>query len=229
MSEWLDIFLEYALCLARNGQSKEAYEICEAAKDSVVWCHIEDDRFLIHMSWCSESSYKAIFSHLLTVFLACALLAGDDTTLLVMARHFLKDYQFVTDAYRMFSTFARMCHSPLNYYADPANQKFMLRQIKFMDYALVDQERRDSAQFEKASYFTKDKDGEFIINDDMDIALIMLYGNILYASQSYTQALSKCPLCHLQICGNLLEITRLLLSSLCPGSQQPNDQLKPWS
>jgi general transcription factor 3C polypeptide 3 (transcription factor C subunit 4) len=122
------------------------------------------------------------------------MLGGDEGSLLIIARFFLKEYQFVTDSYRMFAALSRMCHSPVNYYADSANQKFMLRQVKSMDYALIDQELRDNQLVEKVSYTTKKEDGELIVNDDMDIALIMLYGHILYAGQSYAQALSRCLL-----------------------------------
>lgn len=52
--KWLDIFLDYALCLARSGQAKASYEICEAAKDAIVFCHSREDMFLIQLCWCSE-------------------------------------------------------------------------------------------------------------------------------------------------------------------------------
>jgi len=51
---WLDIFLEYALCLARSGRSQESYDLCEAAKDAIVFYHSREDMFLIHVCWCSK-------------------------------------------------------------------------------------------------------------------------------------------------------------------------------
>jgi general transcription factor 3C polypeptide 3 (transcription factor C subunit 4) len=56
-SAWLDIFVEYALCLARSGRIQESYEICEAAKDAVVFCQSREDLFLIHVTWCSKSCF----------------------------------------------------------------------------------------------------------------------------------------------------------------------------
>ena len=53
-SIWLDIFLEYALCLVRFGKQQEAYEICEAAKDAIVFYHNKEDMFLIHLTWCGK-------------------------------------------------------------------------------------------------------------------------------------------------------------------------------
>jgi general transcription factor 3C polypeptide 3 (transcription factor C subunit 4) len=51
-ASWLDIFLEYAFCLVRSGRHREAYEICEAAKDAIVFYHSREDMFLIHICWC---------------------------------------------------------------------------------------------------------------------------------------------------------------------------------
>lgn len=56
-SSWLDIFLDFALCLARNGKMKESYEICEAAKDCALWYHSREDLFLIHVCWISKSQF----------------------------------------------------------------------------------------------------------------------------------------------------------------------------
>jgi general transcription factor 3C polypeptide 3 (transcription factor C subunit 4) len=53
-SMWLDIFLEHALCLARNGRMRESYDLCEAAKDCSVFYHSREDIFLIHVTWCSK-------------------------------------------------------------------------------------------------------------------------------------------------------------------------------
>ena len=55
-STWLDIFLEYALCLARNGRMRESYDLCEAAKDCSVFYRSREDIFLIHVTWCSKFS-----------------------------------------------------------------------------------------------------------------------------------------------------------------------------
>lgn len=52
-STWLDIFLEFAMCLAREGRMREAYEMCEATKDAIVFYHSKEDMFLIHVAWCS--------------------------------------------------------------------------------------------------------------------------------------------------------------------------------
>jgi general transcription factor 3C polypeptide 3 (transcription factor C subunit 4) len=106
----------------------------------------------------------------------------------------MRDYQFTTDAYRTFAAVIRMCHAPTHWYNDNTSQKYVLRQVKTMDYALVSQEVRDKHfkdQKDKVSYSRTDENGEHVVNDDMDIVLLMVYGHLLYASQSYTHALSK--------------------------------------
>jgi general transcription factor 3C polypeptide 3 (transcription factor C subunit 4) len=60
---WLDIFMEYALCLAKNGQKEESYEIVQAAKDARPFYAFRDNRFLIHLCWCSKSLFlRSVFS-----------------------------------------------------------------------------------------------------------------------------------------------------------------------
>jgi general transcription factor 3C polypeptide 3 (transcription factor C subunit 4) len=94
----------------------------------------------------------------------------------------------------MFAAVARMCQSPISWYTSGPTQKYVLRQIKAMDYALVDEARRGKYFSEKGSYSAQDENGRHIVNDDMDVALLMLYGHILYAGTSYAYALSTCHL-----------------------------------
>ena len=36
---------------------REAYEMCEAAKDAVVFYHSREDMFLIHVAWCGKFNF----------------------------------------------------------------------------------------------------------------------------------------------------------------------------
>jgi general transcription factor 3C polypeptide 3 (transcription factor C subunit 4) len=110
----------------------------------------------------------------------------------------MKDYQFTTDSYRMFAAVTRMCQSPISWYSSGPTQKYILRQIKAMDYALVDDSRRKKYFAEKGSYSAVDENGRAVINNDMDIALLMLYGHILYTGTSYSYALSGWLLSRMQ-------------------------------
>lgn len=172
-STWLDIFLDYALCLIREGKQQEAYDICEAAKDATVFYHSKEFMFLIHICWC-----------------ACALLSNDEETCVAASRYFMKEYQFRTDTYRMFGALNRLCQSPISWYNSGPTQKYILRQIKAMDYSLVSDEARRKYFSEKGSYSAVDENGQPLINTDMDVALLMTYGHILYTGTSYTYALN---------------------------------------
>ncbi|KAK5664280.1 hypothetical protein OQA88_498 [Cercophora sp. LCS_1] len=113
--KWLDIFLEYAFTLVRQGKQREAYGICHAARDSIIWSEV-DNTFLIHVAWAS-----------------CAVYAGDEETCVAIARYFMRDYMPGTDSYRMFAAMCRICQTPVSWYTSGPAQKFILRQIKTMD------------------------------------------------------------------------------------------------
>lgn len=172
-SSWLDIFLEYAICLAKDGNDRESYEICESARDAIVFYHKREDMFLIHVCWGT-----------------CALLCNDEEMCIRVARYFMREYQFTTDSYRMYAAIARLCQSPVSWYCSGPEQKYMLRQVKAMDFNLVDKSRRQKGYAEKAGYTSQDKNGKPILNDDMDVALLMLYGHILYSGTSYAYSLN---------------------------------------
>ena len=85
----------------------------------------------------------------------------------------MKDYQFTTDAYRFFTAVSAMCHSPLSWYMGGPSKKYIRRQIIQMDQ-LVNS--------------STGPDGEFT-DESLDIPLMMLYGHIMYSSESYDLAL----------------------------------------
>ena len=203
-SQWLDIFLEYSLILARMGpeHKQQSYATIEAATDCTIWFHSPEAMLLIH-----------------TVWFTCALALRDAETMNGLAlRWFMKEYQFVSDIYKMFSALNFV------YQQDPAdrlsltrnadwrsgpNQKFLLRQIKANDYHLpADYNMGDNAMDDagpipnfmreegktaedKSSTLTyKDPEtGSALPPQEMDIALLVLYGHILYGSNSFPNAL----------------------------------------
>ncbi|KKK11940.1 RNA polymerase III transcription factor TFIIIC subunit (Tfc4) [Aspergillus rambellii] len=180
--EWLDLFLQYALVVAGQNESGEAYDTLAAAADASVWYHSKNSTRLIHVCW-----------------FTCALRVQDEETLANEARWFIKEYQFVTDTYRLFSILSRLCGDPHRslFHSSP-NMKFMLRQIKAMDFTLPESIRgtrpnkpiRESIYKERAALSTKDDMGEAIPAEEMDVALLVLYGHILYSGNSFYPALN---------------------------------------
>lgn len=127
---------------------------------------------------------------LLTQWTACALLQNDEVTLCEVARWFMKEYQFVTDGYRLFSALNRLSDSDNGHFNSGPSQKFILRQVKAVDYSLISEPTRKSIFQDKPGY-SKDSSGDPILAAEMDVALLMLYGQILYAGRNFVFALSK--------------------------------------
>ncbi|KAI0532387.1 hypothetical protein GGR58DRAFT_490450 [Xylaria digitata] len=167
-SEWLDLFLEYAIGLAHYERFQESYQVCESARDAEVFAKSKEDMFLIHVTWAS-----------------CALRARDEETCVAAARFLMRDRQFDSDPFRMFAALCRLCPSPASWYASGPVQKYMLRQIKLMDRALVSGGGEDSEEEE-----TKVNGGRIYASKELDVTLLVLYGHILFVSNSFTYALN---------------------------------------
>lgn len=99
-------------------------------------------------------------------------------------------FQFVTDSYHLFAALNRLCDSDNEWYNSSPSQKYILRQLKAMDFSFLTEGRRKTIFQERASYTTKDSSGKGLPADDLDVALLMLYGHILYAGKSYAFAIS---------------------------------------
>jgi general transcription factor 3C polypeptide 3 (transcription factor C subunit 4) len=132
------------------------------------------------------------------IYIACALRLQDEETLVSEARWFIKEYQFVTDAYRLYAMLSRLCGEPQkSLFHSSASMKFMLRQIKAMDFTLPEdpsrprpKKIRETVYQERASLSTRNESGETISAEDMDGALLVLYGHILYTGKSFFPALN---------------------------------------
>ncbi|KAJ1335258.1 general transcription factor 3C polypeptide 3 (transcription factor C subunit 4) [Microdochium nivale] len=185
-NEWLDLFLEYATGLAHAGKYQQAYSVCESARDAVMFSNSKDDLFVIHVAWA-----------------ACALRARDEETCVAIARYFMRNNQFDTDPFRLFSAVSRLCPSPASWYASGPVQKYMLRQIKMMDRVVSGGEL--NAKGPPSSNHQKDIDNSNRNDDgggggddtqrsypskELDVTLLTLYGHVLFISNSFTYALN---------------------------------------
>ena len=177
--------------LAQGGDISSSYEVIAAAFHANVFYHSPESLLLIHVCWFSEypSGFRGEKAHR---YIACALLGNDDETLCNIARWFMKEYQFVTDGYRLFSALNKLSDSENSWYNSGPSQKYILRQLKAVDFSLLGDARRKSLFQERASYTTKDDNGNQIRAQEMDVVLLMLYGHILYVGKSYAYAVSMC-------------------------------------
>jgi len=105
----------------------------------------------------------------------------------------MREYQFVTDSYRLFGALNRLCDTDNEWFNSSPSQKFVLRQIKAVDYSLIRDTHSKPSIFQDRAGFNRDSIGNEIFATDMDVALLMLYGQILYAGRNFTFALSKSP------------------------------------
>lgn len=184
-SEWLELFLDYAICLAMGGNGEEAYSVCEAARDSIVFTNSKDYMFLIHVAWAGRSHHRSGMWHLTDLFLACAIYMADDEVCVAMGRFFTKVNQLDSDAYRMFAALCRLCQSPASWYNSGPVQKFILRQIRVIDATQIRATMPHAAVAGPSDLSVVH--GE---TRNLDVCLLMLYGHILFTSTSYTFALS---------------------------------------
>lgn len=177
------------MTLAQNENILSSYDVIAAAFHANVFYHSPESLFLIHVCWFSKYAPKTCGVKT-NIYTACALLGNDDETLCNITRWFMKDYQFITDGYRLFSALNRLSDSENSWYNCGPSQKYILRQLKAVDFSLLSDTSRKSLFQERASYTTRDEYGNQIRAQDMDVALLMLYGHILYAGKSYAYAVS---------------------------------------
>ncbi|KAL8842691.1 MAG: hypothetical protein Q9170_000466 [Blastenia crenularia] len=170
---WLDLLLEYAILLSHSKAFHKAYEILNVAKDANVFYSSSDSMFLIHVCW-----------------FTCALIVDDEETSCSVARWFMKEYHFTTDGYRLFCVLNRLCGGRNTWFNCGPSQKFVRRQLKAMDCLLVDQSQHPSLFQEKTFFTTKDDDDKPVNAGDMDLALLMLYGYMLYLGRSFALSLN---------------------------------------
>lgn len=110
------------------------------------------------------------------------------------ARWFMKEFDLVTDSYRLFSAVHRLSDGPNDWFNCGPTQKFVLRQLKGMDSLLVKQSQQSAPNREELHYDARENVDGLHDAANMDRALLMLYGYILYLGKSYSLALSMPPL-----------------------------------
>ena len=204
---WLDVFLEQALILAKLGEDHKdkAYKTLTASLDCTIWYHQPESMLQIHVC-----------------YFTCALALNDAQTMTnVVARWFMRQYQFCTDTYRLFAALNLLYVNPnvvggkdMQMQRAPfrqgASQKFLFRQVKALDALLPpdygvgtedgpvpewmreDARAIDNEEVDKdarAPAFPIADAGSIVKPREMDIVLLTIYGHILYAGNSYPNAL----------------------------------------
>ncbi|KEQ69563.1 TPR-like protein [Aureobasidium namibiae CBS 147.97] len=176
-TEWLDMFCEYALLLAKSGDREKCYEVLTSAWSCTVFYHSLTHKTQIHAMW-----------------MACALLLNDEQKVCEVGRFFIIEWPHSGAAYQIFAAVNRLFAGYSNWFNSGPTQKFILRQVKALDYALLDPESRAAYAFtgqERSSYTHAGKrDANPHQLPDLDAGVISLYGHIMAAAQSWTSALN---------------------------------------
>ena len=170
------MFCQYALQLAKIQEPEACYGALTATVDAIVFQTNENFMKDVHVCW-----------------LACGIILEDEQTVCNVARWFVKRYPYTNEGISMFAVANRLLHCEPNWYNSGPSQKFILRQIKGMDYALLDPKARESYNFtenEKRTYgdrATKDNPHHLT---ELDPILLMVYGHLLAVTGSYANALN---------------------------------------
>ena len=179
--DWLDVFCELALQHAKADNVLRCYELLDAAASVNVFYH-----------------EPARLSHVHVVAFTCAAALQDEEKLCSVARWFVKAAPQATEPYRLFAALNRLYHGESSWYSAGPTQKFVLRAIKAIDFALLRPDQRARFPFtslERSSY--RHLAGNAALPpgapgriDTLDPALLTIYGNILATSGAYQNALN---------------------------------------
>lgn len=105
----------------------------------------------------------------------------------------------MTDTYRLYAILGLVGgDARRSRFNSSPNMKFMLRQIKAIDYSIpgdpsqkVNQGSIPSSIYqERVAISARDDQGRLIVAEELDAALLILYGHILYAGNSFLPALN---------------------------------------
>ena len=92
-----------------------------------------------------------------------------------------------------------------------------------MDFSLAGDGPGRSNNQERSAYTARDREGNTVLPQHMDVSLLMLYGHILYAGKSYAYANSDSTGFQIYLDHRKLTfvLSRLFPSSIVRGSSEP--------
>ncbi|KAK4971242.1 transcription factor TFIIIC subunit tfc4 [Elasticomyces elasticus] len=173
---WCDIFCEYAINLAKNGESDMAYDVLYNASRANVFYHNVEFMKQVHATW-----------------LACAIFLNDEYAMTNVARWYAERWGHSGTAYQLFANITRLYTGEGTWLNSGPTQKFMLRALKSVDYALLDARRRQAYHFtpSERSAYTKNHTQEANRHGlaELDPGLLALYAHIMTVAGTYGSAL----------------------------------------
>lgn len=168
-SEWLDVFLQYALLLIKSGELSGGYSVLEAAAGANVF-YQDHARFMrIHMT-----------KMVLTIS------AGDSKAGAEQARWIMLHCLFREDGYKLYGAAMSSGLIATREYNENSNQKFMLRLVKTMDSLLSGSNIAGTISVKDI-----DQNSECVRPDAVQPNLLILYGHIIAIGRGYAPSLRK--------------------------------------
>ena len=175
--DWLDIFCEYALYLAQDGQRETCYETLQTAHHANIFYHDTGSSQQIHATW-----------------IACALIFNDEDRLTQISRWYMTQYPHSSGSYQIFAAVSRLFAGTSTWFNAGPTQKYLLRAIKAYDFALLDPEQREIYSFtgqERSSYTHGGKKRPNHQGlTELDPGVLAVYGHIMAAAQTWPSALN---------------------------------------
>lgn len=173
--DWVDVFCRYALMLAQNNKSELCWQVFYAISESPLLNRDITLEHITHNCW-----------------IACALRLGNEDQLQNSLRWYIRKYTYTPGAYNLYTVVhgASGCRL-LSQYNGGAAQKFILRQIKAIDYAVLTPQQRKLYRFsdlEISGWTRREEDGIRLPQEIIPTALAT-YAHMLLAGGSYTAAL----------------------------------------
>ena len=176
--QWLDIFCEYAMHLARDGNRETCFDILQTGNNLNVFYHSPPFTQQIHATW-----------------LSCALILNDEQQLNTVCRWYMSTFPHSHGPYQLFLAVSRLhAGSNPNWFNSGPTQKFLLRAIKAMDYHLLTPTEREHYTYtaqEISSYTNGGKrEANWMNFPGHDPGLLALYGHVMSVAGSWNSALN---------------------------------------
>jgi general transcription factor 3C polypeptide 3 (transcription factor C subunit 4) len=122
------------------------------------------------------------------------LLLGDERRVFENSQFFLHKAPYAVDSHRLFSLANRMLRSRLSWYASGPEQKYLMRRVKDMDYALMSPAQRKKADFTLTEITRVTQSGTNDGNapgfENHSASLLALYGHMMLAQGSCASSLA---------------------------------------
>ena len=185
-SDWLDVFLEYAMVMSLHpslphaSRRESSYKLVRDTLRSCVFKHEYHYTLRIHTAW-----------------LAITLNLRDENTLFnIVLRWFVGEHIFCTDVYRLFGGINLLFphRNPAHtIFANPVSQKLMWSHVLTLDHSLpLTYTSPNDSDAPVPEFMRKARDEHIPVTvtpQEMDIVLLTVYGQISFASGSFATAL----------------------------------------